>query len=246
MPQPPPQRDTKLPSSATSAGLISITTDHQKPTNILEAASIKPPTNTTSPTAKKDSSMLDEISSATGLVDGLSSCTESLGFESSEQMEDSILETSTRSKTLVKPVEDRVRCRDLVSKFPPPLSSMRVNNGHYSTSFLKPVREHGRLVLTQVTIKRPEIFNASRGNGRLRLQLINQESESESKGERVIRELKKESDEAQEKGGQWKVPLATGGQSLSARCNELKNHHHHGHVSHNHQQLWNHQFVTTR
>lgn len=56
------------------------------------------------------------------------------------------------------------------NSFPPPLSSLD-SNGQPSFILL-PVRKDGRLQLSQVRIKRPEIVYAARQDGRLRLYLV--------------------------------------------------------------------------
>ncbi|VVA93975.1 unnamed protein product [Arabis nemorensis] len=115
-------------------------------------------------------------------ANGLMLCTEYLGFESSDmKMSDNEVENkmtfhaevdtervvTKRRKTkenMVAPVQERKR------EFPPPLSSL--NSRGQRSFYLRPVRKDGRLELTQVMIDRPEIFRASREDGRLRLHLI--------------------------------------------------------------------------
>lgn len=55
--------------------------------------------------------------------------------------------------------------------FPQPLASLFEKDGRRS-SFLKAVRMDSRILLTEVTIKRPEILLASHRDGRLRLHLV--------------------------------------------------------------------------
>lgn len=114
-------------------------------------------------------------------ANGLMLCTEYLGFESYDmrmsgnEVEDKMTchaEVETKSvETKRRKTKENVVARERRKEFPPPLSSL---NGRGQRSFyLRPVRKDGRLELTQVMINRPEIFHASRENGRLRLHLVN-------------------------------------------------------------------------
>ncbi|KAL5701578.1 hypothetical protein ACHQM5_026902 [Ranunculus cassubicifolius] len=166
----------------------------------------------------------------------MSSCTESLGLESSEQMEEEEI-VSPESKVTPVKMTKKTRIREEpVKKFPPILSSLRRKDGSVGeckTSFLKPVRENGRLILTQVTINRPEVFRASRQDGRLRLQFIKREDKSPEK-------LQHEKP----------VKYGSGGGEGLSRCNELNHHQHHHHRRNRNQllqmPLWNQQCVTSR
>ncbi|XP_042476873.1 protein FANTASTIC FOUR 1-like [Macadamia integrifolia] len=138
---------------------------------VLESATIKP---TSTPVAcKKDST--------TFVSNG--SCTESLGFESSDYlMEESLKEeelwwsksTSVRSRW--KTTVEKIRTQE--TNFPPPLPSLNQNG--QPSFYLKPLRRNGRLELTEVRIERPDIFKASRQDGRLRLQLVKSEPQHPS------------------------------------------------------------------
>ncbi|XP_043720941.1 uncharacterized protein LOC122668441, partial [Telopea speciosissima] len=147
--------------------------DAQKPPNVfvLESAAIK---RISTPTAcKKDSATFELLNNVCNW-----SCTESLGFESSDYpMEESLEEEELlRSRSMAA----RSRWKTTVAKvrtqktnFPPPLPSL--NQKGQPCFYLKPLRRNGRLELTEVRIERPEIFMASRQDGRLRLQLIRSE-----------------------------------------------------------------------
>ncbi|CAL9238728.1 unnamed protein product [Arabidopsis halleri] len=114
-------------------------------------------------------------------ANGLMLCTEYLGFESYDmRMSDNEVENkmtchveveTERVETKRRKMKENVVAREPEKKFPPPLSSL---NGRGQRSFyLRPVRKDGRLELTQVMINRPEIFHASREDGRLRLHFVN-------------------------------------------------------------------------
>ncbi|XP_010470373.1 PREDICTED: protein FANTASTIC FOUR 1-like [Camelina sativa] len=113
-------------------------------------------------------------------VNGLMLCTEYLGFESydmrmSENEVDNKMTCHAEVETKMVDTKrlktkENVVAREKKREFPPPLSSL---NGLGQPSFyLRPVRKDGRLELTRVMIDRPEIFHASREDGRLRLQLV--------------------------------------------------------------------------
>lgn len=111
---------------------------------------------------------------------GLMLCTEYLGFESYDvRMSDNEVENkmtchaeveTERVETKRRKMKENVVARERKREFPPPLSSL---NGLGKRSFyFRPLRKDGRLELTQVMIDRPEIFHASREDGRLRLHLV--------------------------------------------------------------------------
>lgn len=129
--------------------------------------------------------------------DGLRSCTESLGFESSDEREDCSSHAESNFKELAAFDNDRnendcsresdgVALRDGgirrahghvgakkgagVACFPPPLSSMGPNG--QPSLFLKPLRKDGRFLLQEVKLPRHECLHAWRQDGRLRLQLV--------------------------------------------------------------------------
>ncbi|MED6159603.1 hypothetical protein PIB30_043717 [Stylosanthes scabra] len=170
---------------STTPGLGLLTTlsnhDHQdsKSPNVVESSS-------------SSSSMLNHLhrhkysppSTANGLLfvdgvadedDGIASCTESLGFESSNErrivyddhQEQEIIHNNNMNR---KERRRGGRKAASVRSFPPPLTSL--NRNGQPSFFLRPVRKDGRLELTQVRIQRQEILHAWRHDGRLRLHLI--------------------------------------------------------------------------
>ncbi|EOA35549.1 hypothetical protein CARUB_v10020764mg [Capsella rubella] len=149
-------------------------------------------------------------------VNRLMLCTEYLGFESYDmRMSENEVEDkmkccpeveNERVETKRRKMEENVVAREGKREFPPPLSTL---NGLGQRSFyLRPVRKDGRLELTQVMIDRPEIFHASRENGRLRLHLVDSaycdpeetvELEDEPKGldnEHEVGEINEEDNDA--------------------------------------------------
>ena len=170
-----------------------------------------------SASAKRNIGFTDDIG---GEVDGLMSCTESLGFESSDERRvDNRVEEEINSKnhndengnsddSNYKVNDDCVRRRReswrKVRSFPPPLTSLN-RNGEPSF-FLRPVRKDGRLELTEVRIHRQQILHASRHDGRLTLHLIpdhsileeddDEEEEDEEEEEEEVEQ--EEEEEAQE------------------------------------------------
>ncbi|KAJ4954304.1 hypothetical protein NE237_011087 [Protea cynaroides] len=149
-----------------------IARDTQKPSNVLESDAIK--TISSSTACKKDSiTFLDNVGNGLN-----ASCTESLGFESSDYpMEESLEEEELRrsKSTAVQSMwkTSVAKVRKQKTNFPPPLPSLNQNG--QPSFYLKPLRRNGRLELTEVRIERPDIFKAVRQDGRLRLQLIRSE-----------------------------------------------------------------------
>lgn len=273
---------TTIPSGL---GLINATSDVHKTPNVLESAAVKssspystppssPPSSSSSSFSmfKKDPGGIGFIDDIGGGVDGLMSCTESLGFESCDErrVDDEIDELCSRASSTVTKVKWRkVGERREVKKFPPPLSSL--NHNGQPSFFLRPVRKDGRLELTEVRIDRPEIFHASRQDGRLRLHLVRNEEfdsneEEEEKEQEQEHEFKQEhkeelvdgkegeqeeevkkGDEKEERLGEWGFPVNGEG----FRCHDLVTHphdcHHHHHSNHHHNlHVWSQHCVTTR
>lgn len=172
--------------SESGLSLVSSTGDSKFQPNILESSPpcLFPPT-------KKRIGFLDDIG---GGVDGLMSCTESLGFESSDErrvdtdidgykFNNNVDRDDHGSCLNVKPwISNREKWRKMgerreVKKYPPPLSSLNQNGK--PCFILKPVRKDGRLELTEVKIHRPEILKAHREDGRLRLHFIRDDEDED-------------------------------------------------------------------
>ncbi|XP_078148056.1 protein FANTASTIC FOUR 2-like isoform X2 [Carex rostrata] len=108
-------------------------------------------------------------------------CTESLGFESGncsvgegeEELDLLIPSAPTTNEEKVENVfqqnqdqarEDKIRVEGKRQKsFPPPLRWMSTHAGKQS-SYMKSERKDGRLILTEVRIERPEVFQVSTGD----------------------------------------------------------------------------------
>lgn len=194
--------------NATGNGTVDLDTLFHCPNNSYLKSILFPPPLSTGDSmmtaTKRDPGGIGFIDDIGGSVDGLMSCTESLGFESSDErrvddqieglnfeMGDSRRESSFGGNSKWK----REHVRREVKKFPPPLSSLDQNGK--PTFFLRPVRKDGRLELQEVKISRPEILFASREDGRLRLHLISSE-EDEDCGEQIDEEKGEEAGLIQE------------------------------------------------
>nr|XP_016476317.1 PREDICTED: protein FANTASTIC FOUR 1-like [Nicotiana tabacum] len=222
---------------------------------------------------KKDPGGIGFLDDVGGSVDGLMSCTESLGFESSDErtVDDQIEDhdqddlNSRKSYSTNMASYSNSKCwqrsnsEKKEKKFPPPLSSL--NQDGKPNFFMRAVRKDGRLELTEVKISRPETLLASRQDGRLRLHLIRNEEEEETEEENdnfplddeeevieTIQENNKEilDEEGEEKVGEWKFPVTSGGSEDGVRrC--YGGHHHHSHNNHRHDlHVWRQHCVTTR
>ncbi|XP_041020794.1 cilia- and flagella-associated protein 251 [Juglans microcarpa x Juglans regia] len=207
-----------ISSSLTGGGLgliSAIDGDIQRLPNVMESPSVKstPPSSpdyifTTPP--RKDPGGMGFIDDMGGGVDGLMSCTESLGFESSDErrfddkIEEAMVDQNDGNpdrfqRSTTKKMKWKREVGE-VKKFPPPLSSLRPNGQR--NFFLRAVRKDGRLELTEVKIERTEILRASREDGRLRLHLIRdddiqdsvEEEEEEEEEDVVDEEIEREQD----------------------------------------------------
>lgn len=239
-------RNNIIPSPSSVAGgltfLSTLSENKQKPFNIVESSTLKIPPKVASSTAtaggsdtqnKRDPGGIGFLDDVGGSVDGLMSCTESLGFESSDERrvddDDNKVKCSGKNISLVKmKMMRKIEMRKERKSFPPPLSSLTENGK--PNFFLQPVRKDGRLELTEVKIHRPEILRASRCDGRLRLNFICEEEEDgvniqdcdlQEEIERSIVEVK----EDKERGDGWRLPPAVavsgGGGDALRGCHEL-------------------------
>lgn len=181
-------------------GLFTVSDNCRKPANDFESVAVKsplytPPFNSSSSAMKRDPGGIGFIDDVGGSVNGLMSCTESLGFESSDErrVEDQIEnlndieELCSRKESKVCSKWKREHVKREVKKFPPPLSSLNQNGK--PTFFLRPVRKDGKLELKEVRIGRPEMLRTSRQDGRLRLHLIwNEEENIEEQSDEEVEE----------------------------------------------------------
>ncbi|OIT29720.1 hypothetical protein A4A49_29473 [Nicotiana attenuata] len=238
-------------TAASAGGSI----DTQNPTNYLVSTAMTPPPATAE---KKDPGGIGFLDDVGGSVDGLMSCTESLGFESSDersgddQIEDHDQDDFNARKSYMASYSNsrcwqRSNSEKKEKKFPPPLSSL--NQDGKPNFFMRAVRKDGRLELTEVKIGRPETLLASRQDGRLRLHLIrDEEEEEETEEENEDFTLEKEEhlddeeevietnqenneeilEEEEEKVAEWKFPVTSGGSGDGVR-RCYGGHHRHGH-----------------
>ncbi|KAJ8636554.1 hypothetical protein MRB53_010821 [Persea americana] len=192
--------------------------DLHTPPHVLPSPAVKPAGNP--PEQKND----PDPNLWLGLYDfdGLRSCTESLGFESSDEWgskegEEEILMIRSRPVRKArerKPPPER-------AELPPPLPSL--NRKGERSFFLRPEKKNGRLLLTEVKkIERPEILRSSRQDGRLRLEFIRKPDELEHEHE-VPNEQEDKGKEPGEDLTVHRWPLQFG------RCQDLRYHHHHNH-----------------
>ncbi|XP_010242556.1 PREDICTED: protein FANTASTIC FOUR 1-like [Nelumbo nucifera] len=230
----------------------------------------KPLNPTPTTTVAHDNKQSEEIGflhndAVNGGLDRLTSCTESLGFESlDERVNDYDMHIQEPSRFVARSPAPRWRntaekFRSKSMKYPPPLTSLSMNG--QPTFYLKPVRKDGRLELTEVKINRPEILVASRQDGRLRLQFIKpepidqeeemveeqNEEEEEEKGEAEDEEVKDDEDEEEikeeeeegtkdgEKSCIGQWQFPVGSGEGFRRCNKEINYHRHRHRHHHHQ-----------
>ncbi|CAK8544707.1 unnamed protein product [Lathyrus sativus] len=175
-----------------------------------------------------------------GDVDGLMSCTESLGFESSDERRvndrtDAKVNSDEKDeiwkrRMRMKKGESRGNC---MRSFPPPIPSL--NRNGKPSFYLRPVRKDGRLELTEVRIHRPDILHASRRDGRLTLHLIpDRESEEEGESEEEEEESEEEQEEEdeeleveEEEEENMRIPTVVGNSNEGLRrCHEMVNHQH--------------------
>ncbi|XVF31280.1 hypothetical protein REPUB_Repub16aG0132200 [Reevesia pubescens] len=238
--------------------------------NVIESSSLKSMTSAPSSpplsSKKKDPGGIGFIDDMGGGVDGLMSCTESLGFESCNErrVDDDdddddnnndvndhhhhqhLIEfcEGERDRWRKKKSEEKRLGRD-EKKFPPPLSSLNQNG--QPCFYLKPVRKNGRLELTEVKIQRPEVLRAVRENGRLRLHLIssdvisskiNEEEEEEETKQEEEEEVKlqEEEEEEEEEEVEELWKYKVSGEGFR-RCHELVMSHHHRHHINDHHSL---------
>lgn len=235
--------------------LVTATTtdeDHRPP-NVLESATVKHNMITSNTLPQPP-----PLSSGGGIgfsddeINGLTSCTESLGFESSDErrVDDKMDKKINHHRDdgdgdngndevwrrrMVARAESRGNWRKERS-FPPPLPSL--NRNGKPSFYLRPVRKDGRLELTEVRIHRPEILHASRHDGRLTLRLIPDQTDPEEEDYYEEEEEEEEEQEQEQelvKEEEEKVVEEWGFPEGLRRCHEMVNqHHHHVHGNHHH------------
>ncbi|KAI4343237.1 hypothetical protein MLD38_027765 [Melastoma candidum] len=270
-PPPPPHLLHKCQPGPLAIGLASATRDSLRLPNVLESATVGPPPPPVPLLTPSRSVFVDGygLRKDTGgiltlgffeevgeVVDGLMSCTESLGFESSDErrvdevvrdlgkdgggrggggggedldVRSCVLSRAKRREGSSEKVRDR--------KFPPPIKSL--NDRGQPSFFLRALRRDGRLELEEVRIDRPEILLASRADGRLKLEFVKEKEAGESKEEaedadetiEVTGEEYKQVEEEEEEE-EWTLGVSSG--EGFRRCNEMvgerRRHHNDLHV----------------
>ncbi|WJX85476.1 hypothetical protein P8452_67923 [Trifolium repens] len=202
--------------------------------NILQSAMSNSTTNITEITVSP------RIGYVSGDVDGLMSCTESLGLESSNDDgmdvncddENENDEIWRRKMMMMKKAESR---GNSMRSFPPPLTSL--NRNGKPSFYLRPVRKDGRLELTEVRIHRPDILHASRHDGRLTLHLIpdpdQEEDDDDEEEEELVEEEEQEEQEEEVVDGEENrgIPMVVGNSNEGLkRCHEMVNRVHGNHL----------------
>ncbi|KAL8496353.1 hypothetical protein ACS0TY_020168 [Phlomoides rotata] len=120
--------------------------------------------------------------------ESLSLCTEGLGFESFDDVEDLLncnkewehqeeKSAARNSETEHQRNESKISSRTGTGEFPPPISCIG-RSGKPWVSF-KSYREDGRFILKEIRIPTQEFLHACRENGRLKLHFIHSESDDE-------------------------------------------------------------------
>lgn len=205
---------TQSDSVVSGLALVTATPDNNLP-NVLESATLN-----SKPSITENCPDQPSIGFVAGDVDGLMSCTESLGFESSDEWrvnDDRMVNSDDendeiwRKKMMMKKAESR---GNLKRSFPPPLPSL--NRNGKPSFYLRPVRKNGRLELTEVRIHRPDILHAKRHDGRLTLHLIPDSDEEEDEEEEEQEQEHVEEEEEEENRG---IPMLR-------RCHEMVNQQH--------------------
>ncbi|CAI8615497.1 unnamed protein product [Vicia faba] len=215
--------------SVSGLALVTAITDKAPVPNVVESTMVN----------SKRNLLRTRIEFLSGDVDGLMSCTESLGFESSDERRDRDRmdvkvngdenDEIWRRKIAMKRGESR---GNWMRSLPPPIPSL--NRNGKPSFYLRPVRKDGRLELTEVRIHRPDILHASRRDGRLTLHLIpdresddEEEEESEEEEEEVEENEENEELEKEEEEENVEVSMVVGNSNEGLRrCHEMVNQQH--------------------
>ncbi|XP_072982830.1 uncharacterized protein [Typha latifolia] len=208
--------------------------DPPKPPHVVESAVV-------GPTASPPAARVDAGSRGLLHPDHGDHCTESIGSESCDgeaveeaEMEEKVAAAAEEEKReWGQPRRRREAAKADAKRFPPPLPWLV---GRRSL-FFRVVKEDGRVRLTEVRMERPEIFHASRHDGRLRLELIGRNGSANLEAEKVAKddemeEGKEETEmEMEEEKERWEVGRMT-------RCQDAVN-------GNDMPMWWSHRFVTT-
>lgn len=139
------------------------------------------PTSSNYPTTSPEKHYQHSNSFSSMNSESLSLCTEGLGFESSDDVEDLGNETSF-DVPQQQPPEEKIcfckeskRSRAIKGSFPPPISCIG-RTGKPWVCF-KSYRQDGRFILQEIRFPTQEFLHACREDGRLRLQFIQSDDE---------------------------------------------------------------------
>lgn len=145
--------------------------------------------------------------------ESLQLCTEGLGFESLDNLED--LDMDFQSRVREKVMCQRKGCLKKEENekgkenakdqrgFPPPISSIGVSKAGKPWVCFEPYREDGRFILKEVRVPTQECFHACREDGRLRLSFVQETDEDgfESDHDEEEQEQQQEEEEQEEEAG---------------------------------------------
>lgn len=132
--------------------------------------------------------------------ESLQLCTEGLGFESCDELEDLSIETDEscqfREERRLQYSSGRLcrefrRSRSMGAGYPPPIPSISMSGKPWVC--FKSYRHDGRFVLKEIRIPTQELLQASREDGRLRLHFVQPKDE-------VLEEEAEHDEEAEEQG----------------------------------------------
>ncbi|KAJ8563463.1 hypothetical protein K7X08_031915 [Anisodus acutangulus] len=158
-------------SSSYNSSSFSLDTIHQTGIEGKYRDPIYPPSSN-----KKHYRHSDSFSSRNS--DSLSLCTEGLGFESSDDVEDLVNDLGNEEirSTSISYEYSKIRSRtNKVSLLPPPISCIG-RNGKPWICF-ESFRENGRFILKEVRIPEWEFLHACREDGRLKLHIVQSDDE---------------------------------------------------------------------
>ncbi|GMI94568.1 hypothetical protein like AT5G22390 [Hibiscus trionum] len=139
--------------------------------------------DSTSPTGTGTIDCQRKRESFTLNAESLQLCTEGLGFESSDEVEDmrndEMKQEWTRTKNSASETENLILNRS--REFPPPISCIG-KSGKPCVCF-KSYRQDGRFVLKRVRVPTQEFLHACREDGRLKLQFLHPNYDDQESGE---------------------------------------------------------------
>ncbi|KAI8573464.1 hypothetical protein RHMOL_Rhmol01G0279600 [Rhododendron molle] len=175
-------QESPLPLSSSSSSLSSSSSSlsqiHQNPQPAFEKNDNRKSTDYFSRTqyvgSHKHSDSFSSMNS-----ESLQHCTEGLGFESSDEVEDLNDEMGSDWQNNIRITRHTTgelrRTRSTGRTFPPPISS--IGKGGKPWVCFKSYRNEGRFVLKEIRMPTQEFLRAKRENGRLKLQLCMSDEE---------------------------------------------------------------------